>query len=181
MNLERRPNGDRVYIHSGEVVFSEKPVCLKTILGSCIAVCFYNKEHALGGMIHGMYPGYGDSTAYIGNAIEAMLKEFQRRGISTARLEVTIIGGATQFGIMSLNTEQKSVGQLNQESVLDVVRTYNLKIRAMDLGCACSRTVIFNVEDGTISVEKLMSEKSCSSLFCKNRTYCPAVKNPATL
>lgn len=172
---------DVVYVNAGDIVFSEKPIMLKTILGSCISVCFYQKERAFGGMIHGMYAGYGDSNSYIGNAIEVMLNEFHRRGVLSTQLELTLIGGATLFGIMSLNASKKSVGQLNGDSVVEIVAKHNLKVRAKDLGCACSRNVSFNVRDGSISVEKLMSEKSCSSPFCKNRMYCPAYKGPAPL
>lgn len=174
MNREECIDLDIAYVNAGEVVFSEKPVILKTILGSCIAVCFYHKGLSFGGMIHGMYAGYGDSNSYIGNAIDVMLREFQKRGVLISQLELTIIGGATLFGIKSLNAEQKSVGQLNADSVIEIVDKLNLNVREKDLGCACSRNVSFNLQDGHIFIEKLKSEKTCSSPFCKNRFNCLA-------
>ena len=90
---------EEVFLNPGELVFSKKPVVLKTVLGSCVAVCLHDTEHHWGAMCHYLLPTAPSdlhrSTKYGDIAIKVLLHRFLVKHKSRReKLVATIIGGA---------------------------------------------------------------------------------------
>ena len=45
-----------VSLHLGEMLISEEPVCVSTILGSCVSVIIFSKKAKVGGITHFALP-----------------------------------------------------------------------------------------------------------------------------
>jgi chemotaxis protein CheD len=91
--------GERMlHVIQGEYASSaEAEVVLTTILGSCVAACFYDAEAGVGGMNHFLLPeGDGDreNVRYGVNAMELLINDLLHRGARRNRLEAKIFGGA---------------------------------------------------------------------------------------
>ena len=52
-----------VYVHPGHLGAGEAPASYVTILGSCVAVCLYDRVARIGGLNHFLLPTPGHDTA----------------------------------------------------------------------------------------------------------------------
>jgi chemotaxis protein CheD len=84
MNIENKAN--EYFLNPGELIFSKKPIVVKTVLGSCVAVCIYDKVNRWGGICHYLLPVAPSdeqrSTKFGDVAIKTLLHRFLK---NTAR------------------------------------------------------------------------------------------------
>jgi len=52
MNIVNNNLLPEYFLNPGELIFSKKPVVVKTVLGSCVAVCIHDKNLNYGGICH---------------------------------------------------------------------------------------------------------------------------------
>lgn len=89
-------------------------VALKTLLGSCVALMFYDRKRKVKAMNHFLLPDTNDNSndmKYGLYSVEAMLNEMYKRGCSKSDIVAKISGGAD---IMNLNLKN-SIGARNVE------------------------------------------------------------------
>lgn len=94
----------RVNVIQGQHYVDNNPsTVLTTILGSCIAACFWDPVAGVGGMNHFLLPGdkFGkqassrvDAQRYGVNLMELLLNELFRQGAVKSRLKAKLFGGA---------------------------------------------------------------------------------------
>ncbi|HRI89177.1 MAG TPA: chemotaxis protein CheD, partial [Candidatus Hydrogenedentes bacterium] len=81
MRLTRRKS---YHVEPGYVYFSEKAMTLRAVVGSCVAVCLWDRKSKVGGMNHFIKPrtrAKADATPIYGNvAIAALLKMMEDAG-----------------------------------------------------------------------------------------------------
>lgn len=104
-----------VFIQIGEVCASKDPVILRTLVGSCVAVCLYDDQNRVGGMSHIVFPGRADpkrvsgATRYAVNALELLINGIMGLGGDRTRLVAKIFGGGAIMP--SLNSERYAAGE----------------------------------------------------------------------
>src|SRR6056297_3813852 len=85
---------------------------INTILGSCVAVCFWDPTMNIGGMAHYMLPlwnGEGLASPKYGNiAIPKLIEKMTGLGSKQKNLKAKIFGGANIF---ESNLEQFQIGE----------------------------------------------------------------------
>lgn len=89
-------------------------VALKTLLGSCVALMFYDRKKKIKAMNHFLLPDTNDNSndmKYGLYSVEAMLNEMYKIGCSKSDIVAKISGGAD---IMNLNLKN-SIGSRNVE------------------------------------------------------------------
>ncbi|MCD4759036.1 MAG: chemotaxis protein CheD [Arcobacteraceae bacterium] len=97
------------------VVADSENVAFKTLLGSCVAIMFYDKVKQIKGMNHFLLPATENSNEdmkYGLYSVEAMLNEMYKLGCSKANMAAKISGGAD---IMNMPSLGKSIGHRNVE------------------------------------------------------------------
>lgn len=102
-------------------------IAFKTLLGSCVAIMFYDNVKRIKGMNHFLLPhtsNSNDDMKYGLYSVEAMLNEMYKLGCSKSNLVAKISGGAD---IMKLNASQ-SIGFRNVEFARDFCKTEGFKI-----------------------------------------------------
>lgn len=101
------------------VVSDESNIAFKTLLGSCVAIIFYDRVKKVKGMNHFLLPSTSNSNEdmkYGLYSVEAMLNEMYKMGCSKNNMAVKISGGAD---IVNVNLSAKSIGHRNVEFATD--------------------------------------------------------------
>jgi len=97
------------------VVSDDEEIGFKTLLGSCVAIMFYDKNKKVKGMNHFLLPATENSNEdmkYGLYSVEAMLNEMYKLGCRKENMAAKISGGAD---IMNMSSMAKSIGHRNVE------------------------------------------------------------------
>ncbi len=143
------------FLNPGELIFSTKPIIIKTVLGSCVAVCLYDKEKKYGGMCHFLLPetqGNNISTKYGDIAIQTLINKFISSGSNIKSLEASIIGGAF---IIFDEKEIFFIGDRNVEIAAQILRKNDIRIKSVNTGGEHGKKVQFNTSTNQIIVQSL--------------------------
>ncbi len=104
---------------------AEPPDILRTILGSCIGICLYDKKNKIGGLSHIMLPKINDKNSdkkkYADTAIPLLLEKMLKKGAIIDFITAKIVGGATMFNIPN-KSSLINIGQSNILSVKNNVK-----------------------------------------------------------
>lgn len=137
------------YIQPGQLVVSDAPMVVTTILGSCVAVCLWDFRARVGGMNHFMLPqfaGSGVKSARFGNvAMQELLEKMTAAGARLPFLRARVFGGACMFAAM---TSSVNLGQKNIQLALDFLSLRGVDIVQTDVGGDRGRKLRFHTDEG---------------------------------
>ena len=103
-------------------------IAFKTLLGSCVAIMFFDKVSKIKGMNHFLLPATNNSNddmKYGLYSVEAMLNEMYKLGCSKNNMVAKISGGAD---IMQLNMSSQSIGHRNVEFAKDFCKSEGFQL-----------------------------------------------------
>ncbi len=106
----------------------DEEIAFKTLLGSCVAIMFFDKVKKVKGMNHFLLPSTNntnDDMKYGLYSVEAMLNEMYKLGCSKDNMIAKISGGAD---IMQLNTSSSSIGFRNVEFAKDFCKSEGFRL-----------------------------------------------------
>lgn len=143
--------GSSTFIHVGQIHVDSAPGAISTILGSCVAVCLFDKTLRIGGMNHYLLPfwnGNGLQSPKFGNiAIPKLIEAMLERGSDLRNIEAKIFGGAS----MSLSAPNNMmIGEKNVLVAKEILKEYKIAIVAQDVGRQHGRKIQLNLENGKI-------------------------------
>jgi chemotaxis protein CheD len=107
------------------IASDESEVAIATLLGSCVAMMFYDKVQKVRGMNHFLLPtsgGFADSFKYGLNSVETMLNSMYKLGCKKEHLEVKIVGGAAVIA------SSNNIGEKNVNFARDFCRSENIRV-----------------------------------------------------
>jgi two-component system, chemotaxis family, protein-glutamate methylesterase/glutaminase len=152
-----------VAIKSGECFVGENGESIFTTLGTCVAVCVFDRVRKHGGIIHyilpdeSMAPHEGvdsvrDNPLNFGkSAIQHLLREMKIRGSRPQDLDV-FLAGALRHGDEG-NLLGESVARGNEQMALDQLKKYGLKVKSSRLGLhAKSLKLKFDLQSGEVFI-----------------------------
>ncbi|MBF0158907.1 MAG: chemotaxis protein CheD [Magnetococcales bacterium] len=148
-------NPNQPFLLPGTLFAKDGDYIITTVLGSCVAVCFWDPNLRRGGMNHYKLPlwnGDGLPSPKFGNIATNKLLELML-GMRCRReaIRAKIFGGAA---VIQSSSGLLNVGQRNIEAARSILAEHRIPIVAADVGGECSRKVIFNTLDGTVMVKK---------------------------
>ena len=131
----------------GDFAVSRDPnVMMSTVLGSCIAVCLYDRTNQTGGMNHFLLAMTDDrqngDLKYGVNAMELLINRLLRQGGERHRLEAKVFGGAR------MTQHSRDIGASNAAFALDFLSKEGIPIRGKSIGGTSARRVQFHPTDG---------------------------------
>lgn len=138
-----------------QIKIASSPVILRTILGSCVGICIYDRNKKIGGLAHILLPQntnpeqpekFADTA--IPMLIELLLKQGAKREFMSAKLA----GGASMFKFSS-NTPLGQIGENNIEMTKQLLDTKKIPIVGENLGGTAGRVIDFFLEDGRLKVK----------------------------
>ncbi len=147
------------FLESGSIFLAAKPTVISTVLGSCVAVCLFDRKRKIGGMNHFQLPLVKEkhlATARYGNiATVTLVRMMTDNGSRPKHLEAQIIGGAYNPKISG-----KNIGPENIQVARKLLAKNRIRIVSEDIGGEKGRKLVFNTntnEVAVIKVEKLRS------------------------
>lgn len=152
------PVGREVAIQAGGVHASAEGITIRTLLGSCVAVCLYDAKVRIGGMNHFLLPadtGGGDrAPASFGvHSMELLINGLMKLGADRRRLVAKVFGGGSVIG--GLTT---SIGERNVAFAREFLRDEGIQIVAQKVGVTSALSVLFDTGTGTARVKELAAE-----------------------
>ncbi len=149
-----------IFLHPGEYHWSGESTRIRTILGSCVAVCFWHPTRKIGGMCHfvlsGSSPRDGDfkkhaPAHFSDDAFSLLIRDSKKSGCKPGEFQVYVLGGGN---LLPDRKNHKAIGRQNIESAYRMIDHLNLNISGKDLGGNVHRKVIFDLWSGKIKVSR---------------------------
>jgi len=144
-------SGSPQFLYPSTMLVSASPRWITTVLGSCVSVCFFDKERNIGGINHYMLPywnGDGLESPKFGNV--AILQLFQKMldfGAKKEDIVCKIFGGAELLGE---NQSVFHVGQRNVELAHKLVAELGISVTGSSTGGKQGRKIHFNTGSGEV-------------------------------
>ena len=127
------PSEARHFLYPGQVFVTREPITISTILGSCAAVCLWDRHKKAGGMNHYLLPdgpNEGPNRLRYGNvANPELLEKLLALGCEIRNLQAKIFGGSCAFGADPL----QSLGSRNVELAEDFLRSAGIPVVERDV------------------------------------------------
>lgn len=155
------PEGTTIYI--GDVFASPSPTVVRTLLGSCIAVCLYDPVLRVGGMNHFMLPeasgsADADSTRFGAYSMDVLIGELMMRcKADRRRLVAKVFGGAH---VVDMKQTEDSVPNKNIRFIRQFLADEGFPILAEDVGGFRPRLVVFHTGENRVRVKHLDTAKA---------------------
>ncbi len=158
----------RVTLHPGEYRVSGEPVVLSTLLGSCVAVCLYDRDLGVMGMNHFLlanprYPKQApivesDAGRYGIHAMELLVNALLHAGARRARLEAKAFGGGNVVAVPDGGRGGRfSVGEVNVRFVREFFQRDAIPLVASDLGGDYGRQIHFDGSDYAVYMRRIVT------------------------
>lgn len=148
------------YLKPGELAWGEADLRIRTVLGSCVAICIWHPRRRCGGMAHVMLPERtrpGDvlDGRYADEALEILLKEMRHGGARPQEYIAKLFGGASVLAALYGRRNVVDVGARNVERSLALLQSHGLSLRASDVGGHIYRRLHFDLSSGDVWLKRL--------------------------
>lgn len=155
-------NATLINVGVAQVKTGEKPSVLRTILGSCVGICIYDRAKKIGGMAHVLLPtdttGGRNPEKYADTAIPLMVDMLLKNGAKKEFLSAKIAGGASMFKFNS-DMALGQIGERNVEETIATLEKLGIPVLEKDTGGNAGRVIDFYLEDGRLKVKASGQEK----------------------
>lgn len=139
------------FLYPSALFASEEPYQINTILGSCVAVCFWDPTLNIGGMCHYMLPfwnGEGLASPKYGNiAIERLLEKMYSLGAKKVNIVAKVFGGGD---VLETKNPQFFIGKRNIELATEMLDELKIRIASSSVGGKLGRKIIFYTHTGEV-------------------------------
>lgn len=155
-----------VFLLPGEAHFSKDPAEISTLLGSCVAVCIYDRNHHWGGMNHYMLPTQGSGDGHLSPgkygdyALRHLVKMAQLAGSRRTDVVASVFGGGRvvgHLGSIAAATGGFDIGERNIEAADAFLRQLEIPIVRREVGGAQGRKIHLDTATGEIRSRLIQS------------------------
>lgn len=144
------------FLYASSLIVSNKPTLVKTVLGSCVSVCLFDKENGVGGINHFMLPywqGNELASPKFGNvAMKKLVEKAICLGADMKYLKAKIFGGAE---VLNYQNCHYKIGNKNIEIAKSFLRESEIPIVSSDTGGNYGRKITFNTESGEVFSKRI--------------------------
>jgi len=148
-------NKPLLFLNPGDIYVCKHDCIIETVLGSCVAVAFWDPILKIGGMNHIVLSGLNttvntNSSRFAVTAMEMLAKEMIAMNSKMAHWKSFVIGGSQQF-----NNSTYTVGNDNVQVAKKWLEEKNIPIKLLDVGGSTGRLVKFEPIAGRIKIINL--------------------------
>ena len=164
---------DECYLKPGEFYLAEESAHITTVLGSCVALTFFDPSSMIGAICHAVHPRCEPLTACAGNcgqqfafvtcAVPAMLERLHPYDIDWDRMEIKLFGGASILNSRTTQDRHISVGRQNIEAAQAVLKARKLRLKVAEVGGWLGRKLIFDTATGNVWIKRLTGIRNTSN------------------
>lgn len=145
--------GPRHFLYPGQIFVTADPISISTILGSCAAVCLWDRHKKAGGLNHYLLPEGSDEGAnrlrYGSVANLELLRQVLGLGCEIRNLQAKIFGGASAFG----SDPAQSLGARNVQLAEEFLKSAGIPVVEKDVSGKRGRRLVFQVSDGETMIK----------------------------
>jgi len=142
-----------IYLQPGEYFWGNETHRLKTLLGSCVAICVWHPRLKIGGMSHCLLPTRGAeapagelSGRYVDECFGIFFREMARAMTLKRDYVVKVFGGGNMFEFT--DKTGITVGERNLQMIRQIMAREGMQISAEHVGGKGHRNVIFELWSG---------------------------------
>ncbi|MBF0193092.1 MAG: chemotaxis protein CheD [Magnetococcales bacterium] len=143
------------FLLPGALFVKDEDYAITTVLGSCIAICIWDKTLLKGGINHYKLPlwnGEGIPTPKYGNiAINILIEKMFDMGCKRSNLTAKVFGGGA---VLKGTKGVMNVGKRNIDVAWDMLNIEKIPVIASSVGGENSRKIIFSTNDGSVLMKK---------------------------
>jgi len=153
-----------VYVQPGESCLVSEPSFIRTLLGSCVGVTFWVPRLGIGALCHAMLPSYPGKSPekrnhaagrrYVDFSILDLARQLDARGAFRSEVQVKLFGGADVLMVTD-EASRPSVGRLNCEAAIRVLRDEGLGVIASSLGGTSGVNIKFHTGTGEVLLRRI--------------------------
>ncbi len=168
----------QVVIQTGESFASSEPVVIKTLLGSCVAVCLYDPVAKVGGMNHILLPGkpdmkkFDNSAKYGINAMDILITQIMKLGGNRKKLMAKAFGGAHVLAEIS---PENGVGKKIADFVVAYLKNEKIRLVKSDLNGVDTRIIFFHTDTGDVYLRRRKQLRD-KSLILRERKHLKVIE-----
>lgn len=154
-----------ISIAPGDLLAVDTPMILRTLLGSCVAVCLFDEKQHIAGLNHYLLAKCPPDThpsisgRYACYALPKLLKDMQKLGANTKHMLASIFGGSHIVASMP----SCNVGAQNVKAATKFLHSHKIPIVNTDTLGTHPRRIYFDSRDGSIQCERLPTPVLCTS------------------
>lgn len=164
VDLSELPSGgpafgqrQRAYLLPGQLYVSADPCQIRTILGSCVAICLWDSHQRIGGMNHFLLPassaGHPATTRFADVATKTLLDKLRALGCRIPHLQAKIFGGSSMF--QKQDRGAVSLGMQNVAVALGLMRNAGIPVVVQETGGTRGRKIMLNTDDGVVWCQRI--------------------------
>jgi chemotaxis protein CheD len=150
---------DEHYLYPSAIFASKSPTKITTVLGTCVAICLWDKNLKIGGINHYMLPlwnGDGLASPKYGNiATEKLLEKMLSLGSKKSNLVAKIFGGKN----VHIEVDSFKIGQRNIDYAINILEELNIPIAGKSLGGPLGRKLMFHSNTGEVFMKYIPKSK----------------------
>ncbi len=140
------------FLYPSSFFASKEPYMVKTILGSCVSICLWDKRLKIGGINHYMLPNWtGNDLAspkYGNIALDKLIERLQSMGSRVEDLQAKIFGGGELLDSGKGNSIV--VGERNIRIARLLLEDRKIPIVASSIGGKRGRKILFFTDTGEV-------------------------------
>jgi len=149
-----------IFLKPGEMHWGDTDTRIRTILGSCVAICLWHPVLKIGGMCHYLLPSrrvrnpsepldgrYGEE------AMEMLMKELEKTKTKPKDYQVKVFGGSNMFSEI-VKDANINVGEKNILKAGELTKQYGFTIASQDMGGVEHRSILFDLWSGDVWLKK---------------------------
>lgn len=140
------------FLYPSSLFASKEPYMVKTILGSCVAICLWDKRLKIGGINHYMLPSWNGndlaSPKYGNIALDKLIERLQSMGSRVEDLQAKIFGGGELLDSGKGNTIV--IGERNIRVARLMLEERKIPIVASSIGGKRGRKILFFTDTGEV-------------------------------
>ena len=140
------------FLYPSSFFASKEPYMVKTILGSCVSICLWDKRLKIGGINHYMLPNWtGNDLAspkYGNIALDKLIERLQSMGSRVEDLQAKIFGGGELLDSGKGNSIV--VGERNIRIARLLLEDRKIQIVASSIGGKRGRKILFFTDTGEV-------------------------------
>ncbi|HPS56677.1 MAG TPA: chemotaxis protein CheD [Spirochaetota bacterium] len=155
-------DGSLINVGVAQVKIANGTAVLRTILGSCVGICIYDRLKKVGGLAHILLPvDTSNGTAiekFAETAIPHMVQLLMKEGAKKEFMSAKIAGGASMFKFEASVTLGQ-IGERNIEETKKILAKLQIPLLDEDTGGCAGRVIDFFLDDGHLKVKANGQEK----------------------
>jgi chemotaxis protein CheD len=129
---------------------------ISTVLGSCVAVCLWDKRTGISAMNHYLLPGSPDDHSGDTNrgflSISLLIRSLKNRKVNLEDVEAKIFGGSNS---LYKKNDVYKIGDRNVAMAFELLKQYGITIVAHHVGGERGRKIVFNTSTGKVRMRLL--------------------------